>query len=206
MQLQLTAAQRSFRDEVREFLAANLPPAEERGPGFILEWWKMVREKRWIGFSWPTEVTGGGASVMQQFILKEELLAAEAPMLLGSDYTGLHWVGPAIIQFGSEEQKAEYIPEILDSRSVWCTGYSEPDVGSERLSPAFRCFATPLLGPNGGGSGSGNSFRHPMRLTMRRLLWTSARLPSSLSQWARSLPQAMQSRCWRIPPCYREER
>ncbi len=137
MDFNLTPEEETFREEVRQFLAVNLPPAEEREPGFILEWWKNVREKRWIGFSWPAEVTGGGASVMQQFILKEELLEARAPML-GSDYTGLHWVGPAIIQFGSEEQKAEYIPEILDSRSVWCTGYSEPDVGSDLASLQCR--------------------------------------------------------------------
>ncbi|PHS56575.1 MAG: hypothetical protein COB03_07215, partial [Alteromonas sp.] len=50
---------------------------------------------------------------MQQFIPKDQLVRARAPML-GSDYTGLHWVGPAIIQFGTPEQKARYIPEILD--------------------------------------------------------------------------------------------
>jgi len=133
MDFNLTAEEETFRGEVREFLAENFPPDEEREPGFMGEWWKKIREKRWIGFSWPEEVTGGGASLMKQVILKEEMLAARAPML-GSDYTGLHWVGPAIIQFGSDKQKAEYIPEILDSRSIWCTGYSEPDVGSDLAS------------------------------------------------------------------------
>ena len=137
MDFNLTAEEEAFRQEVRQFLADKLPPAEERGDGFIWEWWKSIREKRWIGFSWPTEVGGGGASIMQQFILKEELLKARAP-LLGSDYTGIHWVGPAIIQFGSDEQKAEYIPEILDSKSIWCTGYSEPDVGSDLASLQCR--------------------------------------------------------------------
>ena len=118
MDFNLTPEEEAFRDEVRAYLAENLPPVQERGPGFILEWWKMVREKRWIGFSWPADVSGGGATIMQQFILKEELLRAQAPMLLGSDYTGLHWVGPAIIQFGTDEQKRQYIPEILDSQSV----------------------------------------------------------------------------------------
>ena len=134
MDFNFTPEEEAFRDEVRQFLADNLPPEDERGPAFILEWWKKVREKRWIGFSWPTEVTGGGGSLIQQFILKQELIKARAPMLLGSDYTGQHWVGPAIIQFGTDEQKAEYIPQILDSQSAWCTGYSEPDVGSDLAS------------------------------------------------------------------------
>ena len=137
MDFNLTPEEEAFREEVRQFLAQNLPPEQQRGPGFILEWWKRIREKRWIGFAWPAEATGGGATLMQQFILKNEMFKARAPML-GSDYTGLHWVGPAIIQFGSDEQKAEYIPEILDSKSIWCTGYSEPDVGSDLASLQCR--------------------------------------------------------------------
>ena len=130
MDFDLTREEESFRDGVRAFLDENLPPPEERDPGFILEWWKKIRDKRFIGFSWPEEVTGGGGNLMEQFILKEELSSRGAPML-GSDVTGLSWVGPAIIQFGTEEQKKQFIPDILDSKSVWCTGYSEPDIGSD---------------------------------------------------------------------------
>ncbi len=137
MDFNLTPEEEAFSEEVRQFLAQNLPPEEERAPGFILEWWKTVRKKRWIGFSWPEEVGGGGATLMQQFIFKDEMVRARAPML-GSDYTGMHWVGPAIIQFGTPEQKARYIPEILDSQSIWCTGYSEPDVGSDLASLQCR--------------------------------------------------------------------
>ena len=139
MDFNLTPEEESFREEVRDFLARELPPQNERDQGFLPEWWKKIRGKRWIGFSWPEEVGGGGGSIMQQFILKDELVRARAPML-GSDYTGLHWVGPAIIQFGTPEQKARYIPEILDSQSIWCTGYSEPDVGSDLA--ALQCRAT----------------------------------------------------------------
>ncbi len=138
MDFNLTSKEKSFRQEVRDFLAAELPPPEERGPGFVQEWWKKIRAKRWIGFSWPEEVGGGGRTLMEQFIFKEEMSRARAP-ILGSDYTGLHWVGPAIIQFGTPEQKARYIPEILDSQSIWCTGYSEPDVGSDLA--ALQCRA-----------------------------------------------------------------
>ncbi len=133
MDFDLTPEEEAFREDVRAFLADNLPPLEERrnlGPEFISDWWKKVREKRWIGFDWPREVGGGGGTLMQQFILKEELLKASAPPL-GSDYTGLGWVGPAVIQFGTDEQKKRFLPDILDSKSAWCTGYSEPGIGSD---------------------------------------------------------------------------
>ena len=127
----------AFRAEVRAFLAEHLPPPEQRGPDFMQRWLRAVREKRYVGFSWPEEVTGGGGGLAHQFILKEEMAKAGAP-LLGMDVTGLSWVGPAIIQWGTEEQKRQFIPDILDSKSVWCTGYSEPDVGSDLASLQCR--------------------------------------------------------------------
>jgi alkylation response protein AidB-like acyl-CoA dehydrogenase len=133
----LTPEEEEFRQEVRAFLAEHNPPRHQRGPGEMVEWWKAVREERYVGFSWPRECGGGGGSVMEQFILKEEMLKAEAPMI-GRDYTGLGWVGPAIIQFGSDAQKEKYLPEILDGRSAWCTGYSEPGVGSDLASLQCR--------------------------------------------------------------------
>ncbi len=133
MDFDLTSEEEAFRDEVRAFNAENLPSVEERrklGPGFIPEWWKLIRKKRWVGFNWPKECGGGGGTIMEQYILKQEMLAADAPAL-GRDYTGLGWVGPAIIQFGNDEQKERYLPDILDSKSAWCTGYSEPNIGSD---------------------------------------------------------------------------
>ncbi len=133
MDFDLTPEEEGFRDEVRAFNAKNLPSLEERrklGPAFIPEWWKLIRERRWVGFNWPKDCGGGGGSIMEQYVLKQEMLAANAPAL-GRDYTGLGWVGPAIIQFGNEEQKQRYLPDILDSKSAWCTGYSEPGIGSD---------------------------------------------------------------------------
>ncbi|MBW2696939.1 MAG: acyl-CoA dehydrogenase [Deltaproteobacteria bacterium] len=126
----LTPEEEQFRQEVRTFLAEHNPPRQTRGPREMVRWWKAVREKRYVGFAWPGECGGGDGTVMEQFILKEEMLKAEAPMI-GKDYTGLGWVGPAIIQFGSDEQKERYLPDILDGKSAWCTGYSEPDIGSD---------------------------------------------------------------------------
>jgi alkylation response protein AidB-like acyl-CoA dehydrogenase len=137
MNFDLSPEEEKFRDEVRAFLDANLPPESERGPSFLAEWSRKVREKRWVGFSWPQEVGGGGGSLMQQVILKEEMAKRKAPPL-GTSFMGLAWVGPAIIQYGTDEQKRRFIPDILDGKLQWCTGYSEPGSGSDLASLQCR--------------------------------------------------------------------
>lgn len=138
MDFQLSPDEEAFRDEVRQFLDDNLPAESERGPDFMGEWHKKVRAKRWVGFSWPTEVGGGGGAVMEQVILKDEMAKRKAPSL-GSCFMGLAWVGPSIIRYGTEEQKQKYIPDILDGAVQWCTGYSEPDSGSDLASLKCKC-------------------------------------------------------------------
>jgi alkylation response protein AidB-like acyl-CoA dehydrogenase len=133
MDFTLTAEEEKFRQEVREFLDENLPPDDQRDLAFLAGWNRKVREKGWVGFSWPKEVGGGGGSLMQQVILKEEMAKRKAPPL-GNCFMGLAWVGPAIIEYGTEEQKKRFIPDILDGKYQWCTGYSEPDSGSDLAS------------------------------------------------------------------------
>ena len=130
MDFDFTPEEQAFRAEVREFLAENLPPRAERGRGFMGEWLRKVREKRWVGFSWPEEYGGGAGSLTEQAILKEEMALAGAPPL-GTSSMGLAWVGPGIMQYGTDEQKQRFIPDILDSKVNWCTGYSEPNHGSD---------------------------------------------------------------------------
>jgi len=138
MDFQLTPEEEAFRAEVRAFLDEMLPPGTNTAdPTFLAEWQRRVREKRWVGFSWPREVGGGGGSIMQQVILKEEMAKRKAPPL-GACYMGLAWVGPAIIQYGSEAQKQRFIPDILDGKYQWCTGYSEPGSGSDLASLQCR--------------------------------------------------------------------
>jgi len=137
MDFQLTEREEAFRDEVRAFLDENLPADGRRGPDFARQWSRKIRERRWVGFSWPEEVGGGGGSIMEQVILKDEMARRKAPAL-GSCFMGLAWVGPAIIQYGTEEQKQKYIPDILDGKYQWCTGYSEPDAGSDLASLKCR--------------------------------------------------------------------
>jgi alkylation response protein AidB-like acyl-CoA dehydrogenase len=131
MDFSLTPEEEKFRDEVRAFLDENLPDDANRNDlGFVAGWQKKIREKRWVGFSWPREVGGGGGSIMEQAILKEEMAKRKAPAL-GSCFMGLTWVGPSIIAYGTDEQKQKFIPDILDGKYQWCTGYSEPDYGSD---------------------------------------------------------------------------
>ena len=133
MDFQLSEKEEAFRGEVRAFLDENLPEGEARTPESMADWSRKIREKRWVGFSWPEDVGGGGGSIMEQVILKDEMAQRKAPSL-GTCFMGLAWVGPAIIQYGTEAQKQKYIPDILDGKYQWCTGYSEPDSGSDLAS------------------------------------------------------------------------
>ncbi|MFQ5698909.1 MAG: acyl-CoA dehydrogenase family protein [Myxococcota bacterium] len=137
MDFDFTEQEQAFRSRVRAFLDEHLPPPEERGADFLEHWHRKLAERRWIGFSWPREEGGGGGSLIEQFILKEEMARAGAPPL-GSDFMGLAWVGPALIRHGSAEQKRRFLPDLLSGRSLWCTGYSEPDHGSDLASLETR--------------------------------------------------------------------
>ena len=138
MDFNFTPEEEAFRAEVRQFLDENLPPEGERDLAFMTGWQQKVREKGWVGFSWPKEVGGGGGSIAEQVILKEEMARRKAPPL-GNCFMGLAWVGPSLIEYGTEEQKKRFIPEILDGSYQWCTGYSEPDSGSDLAS--LKCKA-----------------------------------------------------------------
>jgi len=138
MDFNFTKGEEAFRQEVRDFIAEHAPEKEVRDdPAALDAWHRALVAKKWIGFSWPAEEGGGGGSVIQQFILKEEMGAAKAPAL-GSDFMGLQWVGPALIRHGTEAQKQRFLPELLNCQSIWCTGYSEPDSGSDLASIKTR--------------------------------------------------------------------
>ena len=138
MDFDYTPQEQAFREEVRDFLAKNLVPRTERGKDFLPTWLEKVREKGWIGFSWPEEFGGSNGGLIEQAILKEEMSLAKAPPL-GTSFMGLAWVGPGIMEYGTEEQKRKFIPDILDSKVTWCTGYSEPNYGSDLA--AIQCKA-----------------------------------------------------------------
>jgi alkylation response protein AidB-like acyl-CoA dehydrogenase len=138
MDFEYSADEESFRAEVRGFIEEHLKPKDQRGPNFLAEWLEKVREKGWVGFSWPKEFGGSDGGLIEQTILREEMALAKAPPL-GASFMGLAWVGPGIMQYGTEEQKKQFIPDILDSKVTWCTGYSEPNHGSDLA--AIQCKA-----------------------------------------------------------------
>jgi alkylation response protein AidB-like acyl-CoA dehydrogenase len=135
MDFDFTPEDEAFRADVRKFLKQHLP--KKQSLEGVVEWQKQVRAKGWVGFAWPKEVGGGGGTIAQQVILKDEMAKAHAPPL-GTCFMGLAWVGPAIIEYGSAEQKRKFIPDILDGKYQWCTGYSEPGSGSDLASLTTR--------------------------------------------------------------------
>jgi alkylation response protein AidB-like acyl-CoA dehydrogenase len=127
-----------FRAEIAGWLSDNLPDGwgEE---GFVLtpderrkfneEWTAKLFAGGWICASWPPEYGGKGLSLLQQVVLNEEFARVGAP--LRGDFFGDTLVGPTILQWGTEEQKRQFIPGILKGEIAWCQGFSEPDAGSD---------------------------------------------------------------------------
>ena len=144
MQLEFTAGERAFAEEVEAFFEANMEPriSEQvrRNPSYVSKedmrsWQKALYEQGWIAPNWPEEHGGTGWTPTQKFIFEEAYQRHYAPRL--SPF-GLMMVGPVIYTFGSEAQKAEHLPAILKSDAFWCQGYSEPGSGSDLASLRTR--------------------------------------------------------------------
>jgi alkylation response protein AidB-like acyl-CoA dehydrogenase len=93
-------------------------------------------KRGWLGMTWPTEVGGGGRSPLERFVVFEALIAEGAP--LATSWFADRQMGPTLLQFGTPEQQARYLPEILDGSSAWSIGMSEPDAGSDVASIRTR--------------------------------------------------------------------
>jgi hypothetical protein len=137
MDLGYTPEEEAFRARIRDWIANN-QPARDRRPGVdeLREWQRRLHQERLLGAAWPKEHGGGGLSPMEQAILNEELARANAPAPLGS--MGITWVGPAILRFGSDEQKQRFVPRLLAGDDIWATGYSEPNAGSDMYNTQTR--------------------------------------------------------------------
>ena len=107
-----------------------MSPAERRE--FNETWPKKLFAGGWICATWPVEYGGKGLSTLQGVVLAEEFARLKAP--LRADFFGDTLVGPTILQWGSEEQKQEFLPKILSGEARWCQGFSEPDSGSDLAS------------------------------------------------------------------------
>ena len=148
MRLNYTPEEERFRDEVRAWLAANLPKDREKiedatgentdeWMAFLKGWQRKLYDAGWAGISWPKEYGGHGATINEQLIFTEEMARAKAPNLMNVSI-GIELVGPAIIHHGTEEQKRRYLPKILSAEEIWSQGFSEPGAGSDLASLQTR--------------------------------------------------------------------
>jgi len=135
-----SAGEEEFRTEVRAFLEAHLPAgiARRQALGFhplpkddLLAWNRILAEKGWAAPHWPVECGGPGWTPMQRHIFEQECLRAHAPDL---SWQGLRLCAPVIYSFGSEGQKARFLPPILRGDYLLAQGFSEPNAGSDLVS------------------------------------------------------------------------
>ena len=138
MDLNLSAEDQAFRDEVRRFLDENLSEdlreaGRKTGGVFAdfsagLRWHKLLAQRGWSAPGWPKEHGGTGWNATHRYIFARESTAVDAPRIFSM---GLRMVGPVIMKFGTPEQKAKYLPRIVAGDITFCQGYSEPGSGSD---------------------------------------------------------------------------
>ena len=143
MDLRYTSEELAFRDEVRAFLADNLPEdvrrklvdGEHMDKQDLVDWSRILNAHGWAVPHWPEKYGGTGWDPMRQYIFLEETQKWPAPQPLAF---GVNMVGPVIYTFGNEEQKAKYLPRIANLDDWWCQGFSEPGAGSDLASLKTR--------------------------------------------------------------------
>jgi alkylation response protein AidB-like acyl-CoA dehydrogenase len=143
MDFEYTESQRSFRNELRDWLeetmaqdwvqeGMELPDGKPEREAFLRRWQRTLYEGGWAGIDWPEEYGGRGASLVEQTIYQQEMARANAPPSINE--LGLDFVGPTIIELGTDAQKQRFLPNILSGEEIWCQGYSEPGAGSDVAS------------------------------------------------------------------------
>ncbi|HRO35981.1 acyl-CoA dehydrogenase family protein [Thauera sp.] len=135
MDLAYTPRQKAFREEVRAWLAANLPreplASYDTREGFEQhrEWERKLFDARLSMVIWPEALGGRGCDLIEWLIFEEEYYGAGAPMRVNQN--GQLLLGPTLIEFGTEEQKARFLPRMASSEDMWAQGWSEPNAGSD---------------------------------------------------------------------------
>jgi alkylation response protein AidB-like acyl-CoA dehydrogenase len=133
-------AEAEFRMAVRTWIETNLP-VSLRGrtarppPAQLMPWYRTLSRKGWIAPHWPKQYGGMGATLNEQIIMGEELARVGAPQLPAQ---GLNHIGPILIKFGTDAQRARHLPPIIAGTVIWAQGYSEPGAGSDLASLATR--------------------------------------------------------------------
>ncbi|MFM7066997.1 MAG: acyl-CoA dehydrogenase family protein [Gammaproteobacteria bacterium] len=144
MNLAYTPAQQAFRAEVRAWMEANVPRHKlqtlEGAAGYAehVEWERKLASGRWGMVTWPEEYGGRGCNLVEWLIFEEEYYRAGAP--LRANQNGIFLLGPTLMEFGSPEQKARYLPPMAAGEEIWAQAWSEPQAGSDMA--AIRATAT----------------------------------------------------------------
>ncbi|MDF3290187.1 acyl-CoA dehydrogenase family protein [Streptomyces silvisoli] len=141
MHLDYTPEQQRLRDELRAYFGTLVPDnayARHHDPAgqktFYRETVRRLGADGWLGVGWPVEYGGRGLTPMEQFVFFDEAAQAGVPLPL----MALNTVGPTIMQFGTDEQKAYFLPKILSGEIDFAIGYSEPDAGTDLASLRTR--------------------------------------------------------------------
>jgi len=131
-----------FREALGAFLSESLPSDWEEiskeGPGsdaqarFSREFCARLAERGWLTPHWPEGYGGADATPWRHAVLSEELWSCGEPR--GPQYMNVNWIGPAIMQFGTDEQKQHHLPLISGGKVLWCQGFSEPEAGSDLVA------------------------------------------------------------------------
>jgi len=138
MDFEFTEEQIRFRGEIRDFIRKELEQGSFQEiqnawiEGFSKEFSRKMSKNGWIGLTWPKEYGGQGRSCMDRVILVEEMVKAQAPIAF--HFLADRQVGPALIRFGSDFLKKEFLPKIINADISFCLCFSEPDAGSDLAS------------------------------------------------------------------------
>jgi len=143
MDLSYTLEQEAFRAEVREWLAEHVPTEPltsfdtEAGFAAHREWERTLAAGNWGMVTWPEAFGGRGCDLIQWLIFEEEYYRAGAPGRVNQN--GIFLLGPTLMEYGSEAQKARFLPAMASGEEIWAQGWSEPNAGSDMA--AIRCRA-----------------------------------------------------------------
>jgi alkylation response protein AidB-like acyl-CoA dehydrogenase len=139
MHVNLTDEEVAFQTELRTFFEEEYPEDLRNKNNFgvelsrddMIRWQKILHSRGWAAVNWPIEYGGTGWSAVQKYLFASEIARANAPDMIPF---GVKMVAPIIYTFGNEEQKKRFLPDILESNTWWCQGYSEPGSGSDLAS------------------------------------------------------------------------
>ena len=148
MDLTFTAGHEAFRAEARAWLEAHVPPdplpSLDTADGFEAHrrWERTMFDDRWSVVSWPAAYGGRDVGIFEWLVFEEEYYRARAPVRVSQN--GIFLLAPTMLEYGTDAQKARFLPPMASGDAIWCQGWSEPDAGSDLAGIRSRAVrATP---------------------------------------------------------------